>query len=153
MTLIDRFEVTRVIKAPANEIFSLLCDPRGHVAIDSSGSLMGASGEPLTGVGDTFVIHMDREALNDYDLGLYDMTVTITAYEQDRLLEWQPSQSWAHIYGYVLRPTAEGTEVKSYCDWTKVDQEWKDAGVFPVISESTLRATLAILDRTLIPRS
>jgi hypothetical protein len=152
MALVDRFEVTRLIKAPASEIFTLLCDPTGHVAIDSSGSLMAAMGDSVTGVGDTFVVHMDREALNDYDLGLYDMTVTITAFEQDRLLEWQPSQSWAHLYGYRLNPTDAGTEVTSYCDWSAVDQEWKDAGVFPVIPEATLRASLAILDRTLVPR-
>jgi hypothetical protein len=152
MTLVDRFEVTRLIKAPASGIFALLCDPTGHVAIDSSGSLMAATGDSVTGVGDTFVVHMDREALNDYDLGLYDLTVTITAFEQDRLLEWQPSQSWAHLYGYRLNPTDAGTEVTSYCDWSAVDQEWKDAGVFPVISEATLRSSLAILDRTLVPR-
>jgi hypothetical protein len=152
VTLVDRFEVSRLIRAPASAIFSLVCDPKGHVAIDSSGSLMSASGDPVRAVGDTFVVHMDREALNDYDLGLYDMTVTITRFEQDRLLEWQPSQSWAHLYGYQLEPADEGTLVTSYCDWSAVDQEWKDAGVFPVISEGTLRATLAILDRTIVPR-
>ena len=152
MTPTDRFEVTRVINAPAHQIFSLICDPNGHVAVDASGSLMGASGSPAQAVGDTFVIHMDRAALNDYDLGLYDMTVTITSYDQDRFLEWQPSQSWAHVYGYLLNPTDAGTEVTLYCDWSKVDQEWKDADVFPVISESTLRATLGILDRTVVPR-
>lgn len=113
---------------------------------------MGSSSSPVSGVGDTFVVHMDREALNDYDLGLYDMTVTVTKFEHDRLLEWQPSQSWAHVYGYRLDPTEAGTVVTSYCDWSAVDQEWKDAGVFPVISEGTLRATLAIMDRTIVPR-
>jgi hypothetical protein len=148
VTLVDRFEVQRRIEAPPADLFRLICDPRGHVAIDASGTLMSASGDVVTGVGDTFVIHMDREALHDFDLGRYDMTVTITGFEQDRLLEWQPSQSWAHLYGYVLSPCDGGTEVTLYCDWSKVDQEWKDSGVFPVISEGTLRATLGILDRT-----
>jgi hypothetical protein len=148
VTLVDRFEVQRRIEALPADLFRLICDPRGHVAIDASGTLMSASGDVVTGVGDTFVIHMDREALHDFDLGRYDMTVTITGFEQDRLLEWQPSQSWAHLYGYVLSPCDGGTEVTLYCDWSKVDQEWKDSGVFPVISEGTLRATLGILDRT-----
>ena len=59
------------------EIFSLLRDPQGHVAIDASGMLMDADGEPVERGGDTFVVHMDREALNDFPLGLYDVTVTI----------------------------------------------------------------------------
>lgn len=148
MTLPDRFEVQRRIEAAPSDIFRVICDPRGHVAVDASGTLMSASGDAVTGVGDTFVIHMDREALRDFDLGRYDMTVTITGFEQDRLLEWQPSQSWAHIYGYILTPRDDATDVTLYCDWSKVDQEWKDSGVFPVISEGTLRATLGILDRT-----
>jgi len=31
---------------------------------------------------------MDREALNDYPMGLYDVTVTITAFEPDREIAW-----------------------------------------------------------------
>ncbi|HUD16134.1 MAG TPA: hypothetical protein VMQ59_02680, partial [Acidimicrobiales bacterium] len=74
----ERLEVQRTIAADPAAIFRLLCDPQGHVAIDSSGMLMGATGEPVTAVGDSFVVHMDREALNDYPLGLYDVSVTIT---------------------------------------------------------------------------
>jgi hypothetical protein len=49
-----------------------LCDPQGHVEVDSSGMLMAATGEPVTAVGDSFIVHMDRQAINDYPLGLYD---------------------------------------------------------------------------------
>ena len=41
--------------------------------------------------GDTFVIHMDREALGDFDMGKYDVIVTITGYEQDRYISWEVS--------------------------------------------------------------
>ena len=34
--------------------------------IDSTGMLLDADGDRVTAVGDTFVVHMDREALNDY---------------------------------------------------------------------------------------
>ena len=68
------------IPADAASIFKVLCDPQGHVAIDSSGMLQAATGEPVAAVGDTFVVHMDREALNDYPLGRYDVTVTITTF-------------------------------------------------------------------------
>ena len=37
--------------------------------------LQDYTGEPAEKVGDTFVIHMDRESLNDFPLGKYDVTV------------------------------------------------------------------------------
>ena len=74
----ERIEVPRLIPADPATIFAVLSDPKGHVAIDSSGMLMDATGDPVTAVGDRFVVHMDRESLNDYPLGLYDVTVVIT---------------------------------------------------------------------------
>ena len=71
----DRIEVQRTIPAPAADIFAVLCDPQGHVAIDATGMLQDADGEPVRAVGDTFVVHMDRESLNDFPLGRYDVTV------------------------------------------------------------------------------
>ena len=38
-----------------------------------------------------------------------------------------------------------------YYDWTAVDDNLKASGIFPVISESALRATLGILARTVAP--
>jgi hypothetical protein len=38
--------------------------------------------------------------------------------------------------------------VTSYYDWSDISPEWKEAGIFPVISEAALRATLGILERT-----
>lgn len=35
----ERMEVQRTIAAPAADIFAVLCDPQGHVAIDASGML------------------------------------------------------------------------------------------------------------------
>jgi hypothetical protein len=150
---IERFEVQRTIPAEPAAIFAMLCDPEGHVSIDSSGMLMSATGEPAKAVGDTFVVHMDREALNDYPLGLYDVTVSITAFEQDREIAWtilgQLRPQIGHVYGYRLEPAeGGGTLVTSYYDWSTIDPVWKEAGIFPVMSEGALRATLGILDRT-----
>ena len=85
-TMTERFEVQRTIPADAATIFDVVCDPQGHVAIDASGMLQSSTGEPAGAVGDTFVIHMDREALGDLPMGKYDVTVTITGYEQDRFI-------------------------------------------------------------------
>ncbi|MEH3133230.1 MAG: SRPBCC family protein [Mycolicibacterium neoaurum] len=148
----DRMEVHRTIAAPAADIFAVLTDPHGHVAIDASGMLQDATGEPARQVGDRFVVHMDREALNDFPMGKYDVTVDIVEYEQDRLIAWtilgQIKPQIGHVYGYRLEPTDDGTVVTSFYDWSAIDDKWREAGIFPVIPESALRATLGILDRT-----
>ena len=103
----ERLEVQRVIEAGPAAIFRVLCDPQGHVAIDSSGMLMDATGDPVTAVGDSFVVHMDREALNDYPLGRYDVTVTITALVPDREIAWTVTgrirPQIGHVYGVPAR--------------------------------------------------
>jgi hypothetical protein len=148
----ERFEVQRTIQADPATIFAVLSDPQGHVAIDSSGMLMAATGAPATAVGDTFVVHMDREALNDYPMGRYDVTVTITTFVPDREIAWtilgQIKPPIGHIYGYRLEPAEEGTLVTTYYDWSSIDPVWREAAIFPVIPEAALRATLGILDRT-----
>ena len=149
----ERMEVQRTIPVEPAAIFSVLSDPQGHVTIDSSGMLMDATGEPATAAGDTFVVHMDREALNDYPLGRYDVTVTITTFEQDREIAWtilgQIRPQIGHVYGYRLEPVDDGsaTLVTSYYDWSLVTGDLKSR--FPIVPESALRATLGILERTL----
>jgi hypothetical protein len=148
----DRLEAQRMIAADPAAIFWLLCDPQGHVAIDSSGMLMDATGEPVADVGDSFVVHMDREALNDYPLGRYDVTVTIKTFIPDREIAWtilsRMRPQIGHVYGYVLESADGGTLVTSYYDWSSIHPDYKDAGIFPVISQGALRATLGILART-----
>jgi len=148
----ERLEVQRTIAAPPPAIFRVLSDPQGHVTIDSSGMLMDATGEPVAAVGDSFVVHMDREALNDYPMGKYDVTVTITTLEPDREIAWTIlgtiRPQIGHVYGYRLEPLDDGTLVTSYYDWSSIAPEWRDAGIFPVVPESALRATLGILART-----
>ncbi len=133
-------------------MFAVLSDPRGHVTIDSSGMLQSAEGEPVTAVGDEFVVHMDRESLNDYPMGKYDVTVIITKFEPDALIEWTISGAIQppikHLYGYRLEPSEIGTLVTSYYDWSEISEPYRDAGIFPVIPEAALRATLGILART-----
>jgi hypothetical protein len=124
----ERIETQRTISAPPAQIFALLCDPRGHVAIDSSGMLQDAEGDPVSAVGDTFVAW------------------TILGQIRPQI---------GHVYGYRLEPTDDGaaTVVTSFYDWSAIDQQWRDAGIFPVISEGALRATLGILDRTVRGRA
>jgi hypothetical protein len=148
----ERFEATRQIAAPAQKIFAVVTDPRGHVTIDSSGMLQSATGERVTAVGDEFVVHMDRESLGDYPMGKYDVTVIITKFDPGAQVEWTISGAIQppikHLYGYRLEPNDTGTLVTSYYDWSEIDETYRAANIFPVIPETALRATLGILART-----
>ncbi len=151
---IERLEVQRTIEASPPAIFAVLRSPRGHVSIDSSGMLLSAEGTDVTAVGDTFIVHMDREALNDIPLGLYSVTIRITAFERDREIGWKIEHPlvdppMGYIYGYVLEPVESGTLTTSYYDWSNVHEKYRDSIKFPIIPEASLRATLGILARTL----
>jgi hypothetical protein len=151
----DRIEVSRAIAAEPSAVFAVLTDPQGHVSIDGSGMLMSATGGPARAVGDRFTVHMDREALNDFPMGLYDVEVEFVTFEQDREVAWTIhgtiKPSIGHVYGYRLEPIEGGTLVTSYYDWSNIGQDWRDSGIFPVVPESALRATLGILARTVAP--
>ena len=148
----DRLEVSRTIPAPAAEIFAVLTDPQGHVALDASGMLMSADGGRVAGVGDEFTVHMDREALGDLPMGEYDVVVTITQFEPDALIAWTilgtVRPPIGHEYGYSLKPQGDSTFVTSFYDWSQIAPSWRESGIFPVISEANLKGTLGILDRT-----
>ncbi|MFP5021720.1 SRPBCC family protein [Pseudonocardia phyllosphaerae] len=148
----DRIEVSRVIEASPAEIFRVLCDPAGHVAIDSSGMLQSAEGEPVSAPGDSFVVHMDRESLGDRPMGRYDVTVTIRDLEPGRAISWTILGTIrppiGHVYGYRLEPVEGGTRVTSYCDWSEIDPRYREMGLFPLLSDAALKATLGILART-----
>ena len=153
-------QVRRPIAASPAAIFEVLASPAGHVAIDASGMLMSAGGDPVGAVGDRFTVQMDREALQDFPLGEYEVDVVITRFEQDRSIAWgiesallQPSIG--HVYGYDLEPIDGGTMVTSTYDWTDIHPDWEAAvdAIFPVVSETNLRATLGILARHVAPGS
>ncbi len=111
---------------------------------------MSSTGPPATAAGDTFVIHMDRESLGDFDLGKYDVTVVILTFEQDREISWI-------IDGMVKLGTCmdTGSNRSMAARWSprsttgpNIPDEWKARDIFPVISELAVKATLGILDRT-----
>lgn len=152
-----RIEVDRRIAADPTTIFDILRSPDGHVAIDASGMLMSAEGDPAGAVGDRFVVHMDRDSLRDFDLGEYDVEVVFTVFDRDREIAWtvdgQLQPPIGHVYGYRLEPIDGGTLVTSFYDWSEIHEAYEPMvhQIFPVISETNLRATLGILARTAAP--
>ncbi len=150
-----RIELQRAIAATPSEIFEILRSPQGHIDIDASGMLMWSDGEPVTAVGDRFVMHMDRDSLRDFPLNEYEVIVVITRFEQDRAIEWtidgtlQPPIG--HVYGYELEETDGGTTVTSYYDWSDIHENYQGLGIFPIIDDRTQLGTLGILARTAAP--
>jgi hypoxanthine phosphoribosyltransferase len=149
----QRIEVSRLLPYPPQPIFSVLTDPWGHVRIDASGMLMSAQGDVVSAVGDVFIVQMDRDALNDIPLGKYYVHVRIVRFSPEREIAWTIEHPaidppMGYIYGYRLEPTDEGTLVTSYCDWSQVPPVHAERISFPVIPESSLRATLGILARS-----
>ena len=107
-------------------------------------------------VDDSFRVQMDRDSLGAFPLGEYEVTVIITKYEPDAEIAWTIGGELldppiGHIYGYRLEAIEGGTLVTSYYDWSEIHDNYREAGIFPVISENHLRATLGILARTVAP--
>ncbi|MEV0276125.1 SRPBCC family protein [Streptomyces sp. NPDC050610] len=149
--------MSRLVPAAADAVFAVLADPKGHVDIDASGMLIDAEGQPVERPGDRFLVHMDREAIGDVPLGKYDVEVVITELTPGREIAWTVEGKIrphaGHIYGYRLEPAEGGTLVTSYCDWSRTSEEWKKRITFPVVPESSLKATLGILERTVRRRA
>lgn len=151
----ERVSVTHRIAAPAAAIYAIVSDPAGHVRIDGSGMLEAApDAQPVTAVGDTFDIAMDRAPLNDIPgLGKYVVRNTITQLEPGRLVEWTvgaPDQPpLGHVYGWQLDAADEThTDVTNYCDWSNIVEALRAAGrTWPIVPVSMLEETMAKLER------
>ena len=89
---------SRSIAAPAARIFQVLADPANHPALDGSGMLRVAPGQPPPQPGWRHV----RDGDAPPDLGDYLMLNRITVFEQDRRIAWEPTPGDA-----VAWPNAE----------------------------------------------
>ncbi len=154
----ERVSVTRRLAAPAAEIFAIVADPAGHVRIDGSGMLeVAPDARPLTEVGETFDMHMDRTPLNDIPgLVKYSVRNTVTQVEPDRLIEWtigpldQPP--FGHVYGWQLDPVSDSeTDVTNYCDWSNIIDSLRASGrTWPIVPVEMLEESLDKLERVVV---
>lgn len=148
----SRLELTRLMNASPVALFAVISDPVGHVNIDGSGMLVAAQdSSPMTGVGESFVMNMDREALGDIPLGKYQVRNTVTAFVPNELFEWNvggvDQPPFGHVYGYRLEPATDGaTLVTLYVDWTGV-REGSVRDRFPIVPAHMLEKSLENLDR------
>ena len=150
----DRVTATRRIAAPARQLFQIVSSPSGQVAIDGSGMLEGAPDDrPLTQVGETFDMDMDREPLGDIpNLKKYQVRNTVTQIIPDHLVEWTigfgDSPPFGHVYGWLLDPVNESeTDVTNYCDWSNASEEMRTGVKWPVVPVTMLEKSVENLDR------
>ena len=150
----DRVSATRRIAAPASAIFEIVSSPTGHVRIDGSGMLEASpDARPLTAVGETFDMDMDREPLGDIpDMGKYKVRNTVTQIVPDRLFEWSigavDRPPVGHVYGWQLEPVSDTeTEVTNYCDWSNISEAARSRRAWPVVPVHMLEKSVANLER------
>ena len=150
----DRMSATRRIAAPASKLFQIVSSPAGHVQIDGSGMLEAApDAKPLTEVGDTFDMDMDRTPLNDIPgLVKYKVRNTVTQFVPDRLIEWTVGSAdrppLGHVYGWQIEPVSDTeSDVTNYCDWTGIPQEARERRPWPVVPVHMLEQSVENLER------
>jgi len=150
----NRVAVTRRIAAPASTLFQIVSSPAGHVQIDGSGMLEAApDSRPLTAVGETFDIDMDRTPLNDIPgLVKYKVRNTVTQIVPDRLFEWNiggvDSPPVGHVYGWQLDPVSDTeTDVTNYCDWANLPADVYARRPWPIVPVEMLERSVENLER------
>ena len=150
----DRVQATRRIAAPASALFRIVSSPQGHVDIDGSGMLVAApDAAPLTAVGETFDIDMNRDSLGDIpDLHDYKVRNTVTQIVPDRLFEWgvgsEDKAPFGHVYGWQLDPVSDDeTDVTNYCDWSGIPDEFRSRRAWPVVPLAMLERSVENLQR------
>ncbi len=82
-----KLQATKVINAPAGDIFALLADPNRHAELDGAGMIRGVEGDtpPISGIGQMFTMNMHAD-----DLGDYRMVNSVTAYMAPGRVGWSP---------------------------------------------------------------
>jgi uncharacterized protein YndB with AHSA1/START domain len=102
-----------VVAAPAATVFALIADPHRHPELDGSGTLRDTpvSGPELLTVGAKFSVAMKQYGVP------YKITSTVTAFEQNRVLEWRHPAGHRWRWEIVeLDPTT--TQVTETFDYT-----------------------------------
>jgi hypothetical protein len=103
---------TRIVDAPASEIFALLADPSQHPRIDGTGSVRAAQpgGPHQLTLGARFGMDMQIGAP-------YKIMNTVVEFEQDRLIAWRHFNG--HRWRWWLEPLDDGrTQVTETFDWS-----------------------------------
>jgi hypothetical protein len=150
--LSKKLQASRVINAPAENIFALLADPNRHSEFDDTDTMRGPEEDvmPIAEVGQTFTMNKHQP-----DIGDYRTVNKVVAFMSPSRIGWgpilDPSSSMAkelgeinasgHTYTYDVEEVEGGTNVTLTLDWTGVKDPDFEA-LFPVVSQEQLARTL-----------
>jgi len=111
---------TRVVKAPAEQIFELIADPARQPEWDGNDNLsVAAAGQRVHQVGDVFVMTTTKGN---------DRANRIVEFEEGRRIAWKPSAVGepepGHLWRWELEPHNDGTTTVTHTyDWTNLNDE------------------------------
>ena len=149
----DRVSVTRRVAAPAERVYAIVSDPAAHVEIDGSGMLQAPiDPRPITEVGQTFDMEMDRRPLGDIpDMAEYTVRNTVTRVEPGRLVEWTVGavdrDPVGHRYGWEVVSAGDAEcDVTNYCDWTDIIEALRTR-TWPIVPVEMLEQSLDNLEK------
>jgi uncharacterized protein YndB with AHSA1/START domain len=128
---------SRVIAAPAQEIFEVLADPAKHSIIDGSGSLVEAKGNPpRLFLGAKFGMKMSFHAT---------MRNKVVEFEDGKQIGWR--HIGQHVWRYELEPVEGGTKVTETFDWRPSPLPWLlQRQDIPTKNLASMEKTLGRLD-------
>ncbi|OMH24832.1 polyketide cyclase [Tersicoccus phoenicis] len=143
-----RIVVSRVIDAPAGDLFDLLTNPARHREFDGSGFVRSEDRSfRISRVGDVFTMNMEGAHMG----GEYQTDNHVTAYEQNKMVGWKTAPAGTEPPGWEwlweLQAQGSGaTEVTLTYDWGKVtDKELLKKVSFPLVSKDQLEQSLGLL--------
>ncbi|OMH32451.1 SRPBCC family protein [Tersicoccus sp. Bi-70] len=144
----SRVVVSRVIDAPAGDIFNLLTNPAKHREFDGSGFLRSEDRSfRISKVGDVFTMNMEGDHMG----GEYQTDNHVTAYDENKMVGWKTAPAGTEPPGWewlweLAAQGADATEVTLTYDWGKVtDKELLKKVSFPLVSKDQLEHSLGLL--------
>jgi uncharacterized protein YndB with AHSA1/START domain len=108
------------IKAPAQEIFDLIADPRRHALFDGSGTIQGnITGPERLYLGAKFAMAMKIRVP-------YRITNTVVAFEEGKKISWSHLMKWTWSYELVDLGNAstQVTEIFDASDIPWIAEKW-----------------------------
>ena len=140
--------VSRLINAPAGDIFDLLSNPDRHADFDGSGFVRSADKpQRIQATGDVFRMNM----AGDHMGGEYQTDNLVTGFQANTLIAWKTAPTgteppgWEWLYELKSEGSDSTTVTLTY-DWSRVtDKELLKKVHFPLVSASQLEDSLASL--------
>ena len=143
--------VSRVIDAPAEEIFEVLTLPAKHPSLDASGTVVSGTDQRIQNVGDVFVMNTHAEMMG----GDYKTENHVTGLDPNKLIAWKPcpegttveDNGWEWVY--ELQPEgSDSTTVTLTYSWEHANPKVTKKISFPLFGEKVLEESLERLAST-----